>query len=73
MQIIITGSTYLVKLDGINLKRCSFTYTDTTMTETVIENFGSNMFPIGQVTIVTYTLVNNVLTIPTMGQIFIRE
>ena len=70
MQLIITGNTYLLKQDGVNLKRCSFTYTQTTLTETVLDNYGNSFFSIGEVTTVNYTLVGNVLTITTMNQVW---
>ena len=72
MQLIFTGNTFLLKQqDGVNLKRCSFTYTQTTLTETILDNYGSNYFgSIGDVTTVNYTLVGNVLTITTVNQVW---
>jgi hypothetical protein len=62
LQIIVTGNTYLVKQNSTNMKRCGFDYTETTWTETVLENFG-NGITVGEETVVYYTLSNNVLTI----------
>ncbi|MDR1802122.1 MAG: hypothetical protein LBQ94_00820 [Treponema sp.] len=72
MQLIFTGNTFLLKQqDGVNLKRCSFTYTQTTLTETILDNYGGNYFgSIGDVTTVNYTLVGNVLTITTVNQVW---
>jgi uncharacterized membrane protein len=55
------------------MKRCSFVYTDTTWTEKVLDNFGNNSFSIGDITVVNYTLMDNVLTITDMGQVFNKD
>lgn len=73
VQVIFTGETYIVKMDSKNLKKCSFTYTGTTMTETVMDNFGNDGINIGDEVTVEYTLDDNVLTVSTMGQIFNKD
>ena len=70
IQLIFTGDTYMVKFNSANMKKCSFTYTETTMTETVLEVFGDDGMNIGDETTVEYTLIGNILTVSTMGQVF---
>jgi uncharacterized repeat protein (TIGR02543 family) len=70
LQIICTGDEYLLKQNSSNMKRCRFVYTDTTWTETILDNFGNSSFSIGGITVVNYTLVDNVLTITDMNQVF---
>ena len=68
--IIFTGSRYLVKTETVNLKQCSIDYTETTLTETVLDNFGNNEFPVGTITVLNYTLVDGVFGNLDNGQVF---
>jgi uncharacterized repeat protein (TIGR02543 family) len=73
-QVIFTGNIYLVKIDGVNFKKCTFTFTETQLTETIIDNYGDNGHgSIGQQTTVDYTLVDNVFTQTTYSQVFHKQ
>jgi hypothetical protein len=70
LQIIVTGNTYLLKeTTGQSLKRCSFIFTETSWTETIIDDFNDGSTN-GTVTNVTYTLTGDVLTINDGQQVF---
>jgi uncharacterized repeat protein (TIGR02543 family) len=73
-KVIFTGNVYLVKIGNIDFKKCSFSFTETTLTETIIDNFGDNGHgAIGMETTVNYTLVDNVFTQTDYSQVFHKQ
>lgn len=58
VQLIFTGNTYIVKDGSTNLKECSFTYTTTTLTETITNTFGNDGMNVGDQMTVNYSFTD---------------